>query len=83
MTDPRAQRVAAAARECGADWAVLTSVDAVAYAAGHVPPIEAGPSPFTGGPSTAVVATDGSVALVCNELERRAAEAGWAAVIRT
>ena len=83
MSDPRADRAAAAARECGADWAVLTSVDAVAYAAGHVPAIEAGPSPFAGGPSTAVVAADGSVALVCNELERHAAGAGWATVVRT
>jgi Xaa-Pro aminopeptidase len=83
MSDERAHRVAAAARECGADWALLTSVDAVAYAAGHVPPIEAGPSPFTGGPSTAIVSADGAVALLCNELERHAANAGWATVVRT
>ena len=83
MSDERAQRAAAAARECGADWAVLTSVDAVAYAAGHVPPIEAGPSPFTGGPSTAIVSADGAVAILCNELERHAADAGWATVVRT
>ena len=83
MSDPRAHRVAAAARDCGADWALLTSVDAVAYAAGHVPPIEAGPSPFAGGPSTAIVSADGTVALLCNELERHAADAGWATVVRT
>jgi Xaa-Pro aminopeptidase len=84
MGDPRADRVAAAARACGADWAILTSVDGVAYAAGHVPMIEAGPSPFAGGPSTAVVsAQDGAVAVLCNELERPAAEAGWATVVRT
>jgi len=84
MGDPRADRVAAAARACGADWAILTSVDAVAYAAGHFPMIEAGPSPFAGGPTTAVVsAADGAVAVLCNELERAAADAGWATVVRT
>jgi Xaa-Pro aminopeptidase len=83
VSDPRADRVAAAARVCGADWAIVTSVDAVAYAAGHVPPIEAGPSPFAGGPTTAVVSADGTVAMLCNELERRAAEAGWASVVRS
>ncbi len=83
MSDPRADRVAAAARACGADWAILTSVDAVAYAAGHVPAIEAGPSPFAGGPTTAGVSADGAVALLCNELERQAAEVGWASVVRT
>lgn len=83
MSDPRAHRAAAAARECGADWALLTSVDAVAYAAGHVPPIEAGPSPFAGGPSTAIISADGAVAVLCNELEQHAANAGWATTVRT
>ncbi len=78
MSDQRAQRVAGAGRSAGADWVVLTSYDAVAYGAGHVAGIEAGPTPFTGGPTLAVVAADGSAAVLCNQLERPAAEAGWA-----
>ncbi len=83
MSEPRALHVAEAGRRSGADWVILTSVDAVTYAAGHVAPVEAGPSPFTGGPTTAIVAADGSVALLCNQLERSAAEAGWASRIET
>jgi Xaa-Pro dipeptidase len=58
--DERLERTAAAVRGLGADWAVLASVDAVAYATGHVVPVEAGPSPFAGGPTLALVAADGS-----------------------
>jgi Xaa-Pro dipeptidase len=83
MSDLRAQRVAAAGREVGADWVILTSYDAVAYGAGHVAGIETGPTPFTGGPTLAVVAADGSVAVLCNELERGAADAGWAERVET
>ena len=83
MTDERALRVAAAARECAADWAILTSPDAVAYAAGHVASIEAGPSPFNGAPTTAIVSADGIVALLCNELEGAAANAAAVSVLST
>src|SRR5581483_2743089 len=59
-----------AAREVGADWALLTSADAVCYATQHTGVIETGPSPFAGGPSLALVSADGSVtALLVNNLE--------------
>ena len=64
MADERVDRVVAALRELGADWAVLTSMDAVAYATGHAPIIEAGPSPFGGGPAVALVGGDGQVGLL-------------------
>ena len=60
----RTQRVAAATRAAGADWAVLTSPDAVCYATGHIVPIEAGPSPFAGGPTIALVSRTGTVGLI-------------------
>lgn len=83
MTDPRSLKVAEAGRRSGADWVVLTSYDAVAYVAGHVAGIEAGPMPFTGGPTMAVVSCDGAVALLCNELEVPAARAGRARVVES
>jgi Xaa-Pro dipeptidase len=78
MNDECTLRTAAAAHEVGADWALLSSPDAVCYAAGHTGLIETGPSPFAGGPSLAFVAADGStVALLVNNLEEAAAaEAG-------
>jgi Xaa-Pro dipeptidase len=79
--DERSLRVAAAAAESGASWALLTSVDAVCYATGHEPSIEAGPSPFAGGPSTAVVAADGTSGVVLTNLEQPAAETGYAQVM--
>lgn len=70
MSDERTQRVAAAARAVSADWAVLTSADAVCYATQHTAVIEWGFSPFAGGPSLAFVSADGSVvALLVNNLE--------------
>lgn len=60
----RVARIQAVLREIGADWAVLTSPDSVCYATGHVVPVEAGPSPFSGGPTTAVVSKDGVVGLI-------------------
>ena len=69
--DERLEKTVAALGEAGADWAVLTSPDAVAYATGHVVPIEAGPSPFAGGPTTALVGWDGSTALVAANVEGR------------
>lgn len=52
-------------RELNTDWAVLTGPDSVCYATGHVVPVEIGPSPFSGGPTTAFVGRDGSVGVVC------------------
>jgi Xaa-Pro dipeptidase len=84
MTDERTLRVAAAARECGADWAIVTAIDAVAYATGHVAVIEAGPSPFNGGPAAlAVIGADGNFGLVVNQLERGGADATAASVVRS
>lgn len=47
--DQRLERTVQALREVGADWAVLASVDGVAYATGHFAPVEAGPSPSPAG----------------------------------
>ncbi len=60
----RVARIQETLRELGADWAVLTNPDTVCYATDHVVPIEAGPSPFAGGPTTAFVSRDGVVALI-------------------
>lgn len=76
--DERLQRTAAAAKVAGADWAILTGVDSVAYATGHIVPVEAGPSPFAGGPSTAFISTDGQCGLVVANVEGSAARASWA-----
>ena len=76
--DERLQRTAAAIREAGAEWAILTSPDAVCYATGHVVPIEAGPSPFAGGPTLAIVGRDGSCGLVATNLEAVSSRAAWA-----
>jgi Xaa-Pro aminopeptidase len=73
--DTRARRVAEAARRSGGAWAVLTSVDAVCYASGLEVGIEAGPSPFAGGPVTALVSPEGAVGLVVTNLEEPAARA--------
>jgi Xaa-Pro dipeptidase len=75
--DERLQRTAGAVRAAGADWAVLTAPDAVAYATGHVVPIEAGPSPFAGGPTLALAGKDGSAGLVVANVEAAAAARAW------
>jgi len=70
VKDERTLRVAEAARAVGADWALLSSADAVCYATRHTGIIETGLSPFAGGPSLAFVSGDGSVvALLVNNLE--------------
>jgi Xaa-Pro dipeptidase len=76
MTDERALRVAQAARNVGADWALLSSPDGVTYATQHTGIIETGPSPFAGGPNLAFVSANDAdvVALVVNSLESDAAE---------
>ncbi|WP_102959616.1 M24 family metallopeptidase [Mangrovicella endophytica] len=79
--DERLQKTAAAVRESGADWALLTSPEAVAYATGHVVAIEAGPSPFAGGPAVTMIGADGACGLVVTNLE--AGTASWAAPIAT
>jgi Xaa-Pro dipeptidase len=84
VSDERAQRVAAAARAVGADWALLTSADAVCYATQHTGIIEWGVSPFAGGPSLAFVSADGSVvALLVNNLEEPGARRAGADQVLT
>jgi Xaa-Pro aminopeptidase len=78
VTDERCLRVAAAAREVGADFALLTGYDTVCYATGFEVPIETGPMPFEGGPPTALVAADGTTGLVVINIEEAAARAGYA-----
>ena len=81
MTDERQLRAAAAAQRAGAWWAVITSPDAVCYASGFEAPYEAGPSPFAGGPGTALVAPDGTVHLVVVNSEAAAAGTSRAATV--
>jgi Xaa-Pro dipeptidase len=64
--DERQLRIAAAAREAGAGWAVITSADPVCYATGFEVQYEAGPNPFAGGPVTALVAPDGTAHLIAS-----------------
>jgi Xaa-Pro dipeptidase len=77
--EERLAKTIAAIRESGADWGILTSPDGVAYALGHVGAIEAGPSPFAGGPSLGIVGIDGQSALLVTNLE--AGTASWADTI--
>jgi Xaa-Pro dipeptidase len=79
--DERLAKTIAAIRAAGADWGFFTSPDGVAYTTGHIVPIEAGPSPFAGGPSLAVIGIDGSCGLVVTNLEGGAAS--WATEIIT
>ncbi len=62
--DERLARTVEALREIGADWAVLSSPDSVAYALGYAPPVETGPSAFGAGPNVALVGRDGSTGLL-------------------
>src|SRR5688500_4447638 len=83
MIDERARRAAAASSEVGADFAILTSVEAVCYATGLDVSVEWGPSPFLGGPITALIARDGTTALVVSNLEAPAAAASRADVVQS
>jgi len=74
--DERLAKTIAAIKESGADWGVLTSPDGVAYALGHISSIEAGPSPFAGGPSLGIVGVNGETGLLVTNLE--AGTASWA-----
>jgi Xaa-Pro aminopeptidase len=79
--DERQLRVAGAAREAGAGWAIVTSPDPVCYATGFAAPYETGPSPFAGGPATALVAPDGEAHLVVVNTEEAVAAASRAASV--
>jgi len=76
--DQRLANTADVLKAAGADWAILTRPDAVCYASGHVVPVEAGPSPFAGGPTTVVVGASGVCGLVAANVEGGAARASWA-----
>lgn len=67
--DERLAKTIAAITASGADFGLLTSPDAVAYASGHVSAIEAGPSPFAGGPALAIIDRRGGCGLVVTNLE--------------
>ena len=79
--EERLARTIAAIKESGADWGLFTSPDGVAYALGHVLNIEAGPSPFAGGPSLGIVGVNGETALLVTNLE--AETTSWAETIHT
>jgi Xaa-Pro aminopeptidase len=79
--DERLAKTIAAIKVTGADWGILTSPDAVAYALGHVSAIEAGPSPFAGGPAIGMVGINGETGLVVTNLE--AGTQSWAEAIVT
>ena len=81
MTDERQRRTAAAAQRAGAGWAVITSPDAVCYATGFEVPYETGPSPFAGGPATALVAPDGTAHLIVVNADEAAAASSRAATV--
>jgi Xaa-Pro dipeptidase len=78
MPDERTLRTAEAAKACGADWAILTSPDAVAYAAQLDTLIELGPSAFTGAPPLAIVGSDGTVGVVVTNVDEGFARASAA-----
>lgn len=79
--EERLAKTIAAIKESGADWGLFTSPDGIAYALGHVCGIEAGPSPFAGGPSLGIVGTSGETALLITNLEMETAS--WADTIVT
>lgn len=73
--DERQTRTAAVVTAAGADWGVLATFDAVAYASGHIVPVEAGPSPFAGGPTLALIGKDGTVGVACANVEAQKSRA--------
>lgn len=74
--DERLARTIEAIKASGADWGVFTSPDGIAYASGHIVAIEAGPSPFAGGPAIALVGKNGECGIVVTNLEEQTP--GWA-----
>lgn len=79
--DERLARTIAAIKDSHADWGLFTSPDGVAYALGHVSGIEAGPSPFAGGPNLGIVGANGETALLVTNLE--AGTKSWAETVVT
>lgn len=79
--EERLAKTIAAIKESGADWGIFTSPEGVAYALGHVCAIEAGPSPFAGGPSLAIVGANGETGLLVTNLE--AQTRSWADLVVT
>jgi Xaa-Pro aminopeptidase len=69
MTWENVGRVAGLLAEEGLDWLVLSSFDGVCFATGHVAGIETGPSPFSGGPTLALVGRDASHGIVASNVE--------------
>lgn len=74
--DERLQRTCGVLHEIGADWAVLTNCDSIAYALGYAPPAEAGPSPFAAGSAVGLVGIDGSAGLLLADTETASPRAG-------
>lgn len=79
--DERLAKTIAAIKASGADWGIFASPDGVAYALGHVVSIEAGPSPFAGGPAVAVVGKNGECGLLITNLE--SGTQSWADLVLT
>lgn len=59
-----AAAVLTAAHGAGAEWALLSSPDAVCWATGHPVPLEPSPSPFAGGPTLGLVNREGCALLI-------------------
>ena len=83
MTDERTLRTAQAAVESGADWAIVSTFDAFYYASQVDTLLETGPSPFAGGPVLAIVARDGTLGVVVNNLDEPEARASTADLVAT
>jgi Xaa-Pro dipeptidase len=81
LIDERTLRVADAAAQVDADWALLSAAETVCYATGYEVPIETGPSPFQGGPPLALVGRDAISGLVVTNIELVAAESGYATTV--
>lgn len=77
--DERLARTIEAIKASDADWGLFTSADGIAYASGHIVSIEAGPSPFAGGPAIALVGKNGECGLVVTNLEE--GTPSWAEII--
>lgn len=75
MVKERRQRVGAWLRERWLDGAFFCSPASVRYLSGYTPPLEAGSSPFEGGPTLLLLQPDGSALLFVSELEEGIARA--------
>jgi Xaa-Pro dipeptidase len=72
-----ADRLSQLITEEGLDFLVLNKPGSVAYATGHTVAIETGPSVFSGGPTTAIIARTGDCAVICVNAEA-ANQCSWA-----